>query len=156
MLRISKLTDYATGVMTRLAREPERCMSAQQLATGLGLPLPTVAQLLKRLTRAGMVVSVRGVAGGYRLARAPEQISVADVLTAIEGPVAMTECALGEGNCALETNCATRANWQVISQAVRVALEAVRLSDMVVPPTRQVQVQWPASRSDGHKSLRRM
>ncbi len=134
MLRISKLTDYATGVMTRLAREPERSMSAQQLAQDLGLPLPTVAQLLKRLTRAELVHSVRGAGGGYGLARLPQAISVAEVIVAIEGPVALTECALGEGNCTLETSCATRANWQVISQAVRVALESVRLSDMVAPP----------------------
>lgn len=146
MLRISKLTDYATGVMTRLAREPGRSMSAQQLAQDLGLPLPTVAQLLKHLTRAELVRSTRGAGGGYGLARAPEAISIAQVIAAIEGPVALTECALGMGNCTLETSCATRANWQVISQAVRVALEAVRLSDMAAPPPRRLQVPMPLAR----------
>lgn len=146
MLRISKLTDYATGVMTRLAREPGRSMSAQQLAQDLGLPLPTVAQLLKTLSRAELVRSTRGAGGGYGLARAPEAISIAQVIAAIEGPVALTECALGVGNCTLETSCATRANWQVISQAVRVALESVHLSDMAAPPPRRLQVPMPITR----------
>ena len=81
----------------------------------------------------GLVRSVRGVAGGYALARAPEAISVADIIVAIEGPVALTECALGEGNCKLESGCATRAHWRRISQAVRVALEAVSLADLAAP-----------------------
>ena len=129
MLRIAKLTDYATGLMARLARAPTH-LSAQQLAGELSLPAPTVAKLLKRLTRAGLVVSTRGGGGGYRLARPPESISVAAVIAAIEGPVALTQCALGAGNCDLEATCATRANWRLISQAVRVALEAVSLADL--------------------------
>ena len=86
MLRIGKLTDYATGLMAQLAHAPERNVSAQQLAFELGLPGPTVGALLKRLGRAGLVRSVRGAAGGYGLARAPEAISVADIISAIEGP----------------------------------------------------------------------
>lgn len=133
MLRIGKLTDYATGLMAQLAHSPERNVSAQQLALELGLPGPTVGVLLKRLGRAGLVRSVRGAAGGYGLALAPQAISVADVIVAIEGPVALTECALGEGNCSLEAGCATRANWRRISQAVQVALEAVSLADLAAP-----------------------
>ena len=133
MLRIGKLTDYATGLMAQLAHSPERNVSAQQLALELGLPGPSVGALLKRLGRAGLVRGVRGVAGGYALARAPEAISVADIIVAIEGPVALTECALGEGNCKLESGCATRSHWRHISQAVRVALEAVSLADLAAP-----------------------
>lgn len=133
MLRIGKLTDYATGLMAQLAHAPERNVSAQQLAFELGLPGPTVGALLKRLGRAGLVRSVRGAAGGYGLARAPAAISVADIIVAIEGPVALTECALGEGNCKLESGCATRANWRRISHAVQVALEAVSLADLAAP-----------------------
>lgn len=133
MLRISKLTDYATGLMTHLARPPRRRVSAQQLARELGLPPPTVAALLKRLTRAGLVASVRGAGGGYSLARAPKAISVAEVIAAIEGPVALTDCALGDGRCALEAACATRGNWRLISRAVRAALEAVSLAEMAKP-----------------------
>jgi FeS assembly SUF system regulator len=141
MLRIAKLTDYATGLMSQMARSPQRQVSAQQLALELGLPTPTVAALLKKLGRAGLVVSARGVGGGYSLARDPKAISVAQVITAIEGPVALTTCALGDGICALEADCATRGNWRLISQAVEVALEAVSLADMAMPVTRTLRFQ---------------
>lgn len=141
MLRIAKLTDYATVLMVRLAREPARCFSAAQLADELRLPQPTVAKLLKRLLQAQLLASVRGVAGGYSLTHAPRAISVADVVSAIEGPVALTECARGAGNCSLERICATRANWQLISRAVRVALEAVSLADMAMPQLKSIHVQ---------------
>jgi FeS assembly SUF system regulator len=130
MLRIAKLTDYAVGLTTRMAAMPETRISAQQLAGELGLPAPTVAALLKKLSRAGLVVSLRGVDGGYLLARPARSISVADIIAAIEGPVALTECALRAGVCGLEAACATRDNWRLISRAVRVALEAVSLADM--------------------------
>jgi FeS assembly SUF system regulator len=148
MLRIAKLTDYSAGLMTQLARSPERQVSAQQLAGELGLPAPTVATLLKKLTRAGLVSSVRGVGGGYRLARAAKAISVAEIIAAIEGPVALTECALGAGVCSLEADCATRDNWRLISRAVQVALDAVSLADMAINMAKTahagVQIQaWP-------------
>lgn len=140
MLRIAKLTDYATGLMTQMAHQPERWVSAQQLAVELSLPAPTVARLLKQLGRVGLVVSQRGKGGGYGLARPPSEISVAEVIAAIEGPVALTECALGDGRCSLERDCATRANWRVISQAVQVALEAVSLADMAAPRLHPIRV----------------
>ncbi len=150
MLRIAKLSDYATGLMTQLARAPDRQVSAQQLALELGLPPPTVATLLKRLGRAGLVCSRRGAGGGYGLARLADEISVAEVIAAIEGPVALTDCALGDGHCGLEAECATRANWRLISQAVRVALESVSLADMAVPVSRtrgvQVNIGLPTTR----------
>jgi FeS assembly SUF system regulator len=141
MLRIAKLTDYATVLMVRLAREPARCFSAAQLSDELGLPLPTVSKLLKRLLQAGLLTSMRGTGGGYSLAHAPHAVSVADVVSAIEGPVALTECSLGKGSCSLENNCATRANWQLISRAVRVALEAVSLADMALPRMQAIRMQ---------------
>lgn len=154
MLRISKLTDYATGLMTHLAHAPRRLVSAQQLSRELGLPPPTVAALLKQLTRAGLVASTRGVGGGYSLARPPGEISVAQVISAIEGPVALTECALGEGMCALEAGCATRANWRLISRAVEVALEAVSLADMTatvaVPVAKTMRFQAPRKPPSGN------
>lgn len=140
MLRIAKLTDYATILMVRLAREPERCLSAIQLANEMGVPRPTVAKLLKRLLQAQLLTSVRGAVGGYALAHSPDAISVADVVKAIEGPVALTECSLGEGNCALEKYCATRVNWQLISGAVQVALEAVSIADMALPRKQAIRM----------------
>ncbi len=146
MLRISKLTDYATGLMTQLALAPGRLVSAQRLAAEMTLPLPTVASLLKRLTRAELVRSVRGAGGGYTLMRGSQDISMAEVIAAIEGPVALTECALGEGRCSLELGCPTRSNWRLISYAVRVALESVSLADMAKPNAQAMRVEtlrWP-------------
>jgi FeS assembly SUF system regulator len=140
MLRIAKLTDYATVLMVRLAHDPSRCFSATQLSDELGLPLPTVSKLLKRLLQAELLTSLRGAGGGYSLAHAPRAVSVADVVSAIEGPVALTECSLGKGSCSLEKSCATRANWQLISRAVRVALEAVSLADMAMPQIQAIRM----------------
>lgn len=140
MLRIAKLTDYATLLMVRLAGEPARYFSAAQLADELVLPLPTVSKLLKRLLRAELLTSIRGAGGGYSLAHAPHAVSVADVVSAIEGPVALTECTLGKGGCSLEKNCATRTNWQLINRAVRMALEAVSLADMALPRMQAVRM----------------
>ncbi len=133
MLRIAKLTDYAVALMAHMANLPERRASAQQLGLELGLPVPTVAALLKRLTRAGMVASTRGAVGGYRLARSAAGISMAEIIAVLEGPLALTECALRDGACGLEARCATRGNWRLISRAVQVALESVSLADMANP-----------------------
>ena len=133
MFRLSKLTDYATVVMTHLARSPEGVFSAQELARGTGLGLPTTAKLLKKMASAGLVDSYRGTQGGYRLARGPAQISVFDVIAAMEGPVAMTECSLHKGLCAQEPVCSVRGNWRRINQAVVAALKEVNLLDMTQP-----------------------
>ncbi len=101
MLRVSKLTDYATVLMAALADDPDTVASASELAERAGIELPTVSKLLKQLATAGLVESRRGVNGGYRLAHAAGAISVLDIGTAIEGPIGMTECSLHEGSCAL-------------------------------------------------------
>ena len=141
MLRVTRLTDYATVLMTRMARDPERNASAVHLAAESDIPVATVTKLLKLLNRAGLVQSLRGVNGGYGLARAPAAISVADVVAAIEGPVALTACAVGKGNCEFEKYCITRGNWQLISRAVQTALEAVSIKDMAAPVARPIQVR---------------
>ncbi|MGB0134139.1 SUF system Fe-S cluster assembly regulator [Dokdonella sp.] len=138
MLRVSKLTDYATVVMTCLAlSESDEILSAQQLAERAHLEVPTVSKLLKQLAHAGLVESKRGVNGGYRLARVPRSISVADIVTAMEGPIGMTECCAHSGSCHHEPHCGVRVNWQRISQAIRVALEGVTLADMISVPSRR-------------------
>ncbi len=137
MLRVSKLTDYATVVMTCLAAAGDGVLSAQQLAERARLEAPTVSKLLKRLAHAGLVTSLRGVNGGYRLARAPRAITIADIVTAMEGPIGMTECSAHEGQCGHESHCGVRVNWQRISQAISAALESVTLADMLKPPVRQ-------------------
>jgi len=133
MLRVSKLTDYATVVMTCLAAG-DGVMSAQALAERARLELPTVSKLLKQLAQAGLVASTRGINGGYRLARAPERITIADVVTAMEGPIGMTECSAHAGACGHEPHCGVRVNWQRINHAIAGALASVTLADMLHPP----------------------
>ena len=133
MLRISKLTDYATVVMTCLAQAPGTVHSAQELAERAHLELPTASKLLKTLAHAGLVESFRGVRGGYRLARAPREISVADVVAAMEGPFGMTECSAHAGACGHEPHCSVRGNWRRISDAIESALRGVTLADMLEP-----------------------
>jgi FeS assembly SUF system regulator len=137
MLRVSKLTDYATVVMTCLAESGDEVLSAQLLAERARLETPTVSKVLKQLASAGLVDSWRGVNGGYRLAREPGEISVADIVTAMEGPIGMTECCAHSGSCNHESHCGVRVNWQRISDAIRSALEGVTLADMLTPPPRR-------------------
>ncbi len=136
MLRVSKLTDYATVVMTCLAGAGNEVMSAQLLVERARLELPTVSKLLKQLAQAGLVTSFRGVNGGYRLARAPQSITVAEIVTTMEGPIGMTECSAHRGQCGHEAHCGVRVNWQRISHAITAALDSVTLADMVKPPPR--------------------
>jgi len=137
MLRVSKLTDYATVVMTCLAIAGDGVLSAQALSERAHLEVPTVSKLLKQLAQAELVVSTRGNLGGYRLARAPAQITIAEIVTAMEGPIGMTECSAQAGLCGHEPHCGVRVNWQRISQAIATALESVTLADMLKPPPRR-------------------
>jgi len=137
MLRVSKLTDYATVVMTCLAGDGDGVVSAQALAERARLEVPTVSKLLKQLAQAGLVASTRGINGGYRLARAAERITIADIVTAMEGPIGMTECSAHSGLCDLESHCGVRVNWQRINQAIAGALSNVTLADMLHPPPKQ-------------------
>ena len=123
MLRISKLTDYAIMVMVELSEAGGRVLSAQTLAERSKLEPPTVSKLLKLLTKSGLVRSFRGPSGGYRVERPAEEISVAEVIAAIEGPIAMTECSIDTGLCQQEDSCSLRSNWQRISMAVATAME---------------------------------
>ncbi|SEQ07703.1 transcriptional regulator, BadM/Rrf2 family [Solimonas aquatica] len=130
MLKLSKLADYATLLMTAVAREPTQTLTGQQLSERTRIPVPTVAKLLKLLARGGLLESVRGAHGGYRLAREAARISVADIIGALEGPIAVTACSSHGGECSIETDCATRSNWRLINSAIRGALEAVSLAQM--------------------------
>ncbi|RMF83426.1 MAG: SUF system Fe-S cluster assembly regulator [Nitrospirae bacterium] len=131
MLRISKLADYGTVVMVQIASAPYRLHTAAEVAEEVGVPLPTVSKLLKGLARQGLVVSKRGALGGYRLARPPEEITIGHVITALEGPVAVTACSDGDGLCDHEESCATRIPWIRVNQIVQEALDGVTLADMV-------------------------
>lgn len=131
MLRMSKLTDYGIVLLTHMAQggsPPVR--TAQELAQASRVPVPTVAKILKELCRAGIVASHRGRRGGYRLARAADQISVAAIVEALEGPVSVTECSDAGGACALEPTCVAKSHWGPISRAIQGTLEQLPLSSL--------------------------
>ncbi|MBN8260831.1 MAG: SUF system Fe-S cluster assembly regulator [Xanthomonadales bacterium] len=136
MLRVTKLTDYATVVLTVLAARPGEVLSAPELAEQAGLEAPTVAKVLKPLAAAGLVAGFRGANGGYRLARAAADINLVEIVEAMEGPLAMTECSVHDGQCGIEASCGVRANWRRINDVVADALRGVTLAQMLAPAPR--------------------
>ena len=134
MLRVTKLTDYATVVLTALAARPDAVLSSAELAERAGLEMLTVAKLLKPLAQAGLVEGFRGTNGGYRLARAASQISLVEIVEAMEGPLGMTECSVHAGTCGIEQSCGVRANWRRINDVVADALRRVTLAQMLDTP----------------------
>jgi FeS assembly SUF system regulator len=155
MIRLSKLTDYAIVLMTLVARGQgggsqqaglgenrgsqqargawAELHTARDLARESGVPLPTVSKILKALSQAGLLISTRGVKGGYSLSRVPQEISVAEIILALEGPIAVTECGAAPKMCELEHSCPCSNNWRIISRALRDALENLPLSDLLAP-----------------------
>ncbi len=134
MVRLSKLTDYGMVLMTCFARTQGGALrTARDLAAESRLPLPTVSKVLKALLQSGLLLSHRGIKGGYSLSRPATEISVAEIITALEGPVALTECSDLPGLCDFEPCCAIKQNQQVINQAVRGVLEKLTLSDLIEP-----------------------
>ncbi len=130
MLRMGKLTDYATVVLASLAHEPTRHRAAAELAERTRLARPTVSKVLKGLQRAGLVISSRGAQGGYRLARRPEEINAAQILAVFEGPLAITECSGAASQCGLERQCGVSGAWRRVNAAIRRALEDVTLQQL--------------------------
>jgi FeS assembly SUF system regulator len=142
MIRISKLTDYGIVLLTHLAKDVERdVFSTRELAEESRLPLPTVEKLLKKLSRSELLVSERGVNGGYRLAREPGRITIADVITSLEGPIGLTECVAHADACGLEGFCPTKTHWKKINDAILGALSGLTLAELAQAPRR---VQMPA------------
>ncbi|WP_156255420.1 SUF system Fe-S cluster assembly regulator [Sandarakinorhabdus oryzae] len=144
-MRLTNLADYAVVVMAAAAREPGAKLSAARVAELTAIPSPTVAKLMGTLARGGLLTASRGVSGGFTLARDPTAISVAQVVEAVDGPIALTSCAGGDvHDCAMEGHCAIRGHWGPINQAVRGALAAVTLADLV-QPVAAAAPQHPAS-----------
>ena len=134
MLRISKLTDYGIMLLARFAAEPRDVqLSARGMAECTALPLPAVSKMLKQLAGAGLLESLRGAKGGYRLARTPEAITVAEIVHALEGPIALMECTAGPGHCEVEARCTVSEPWHRINRAVHDALSRVTLADLARP-----------------------
>ncbi len=135
MIRIGKMTDYGTLIMTYLARDPAMLHAAHEIAQAVGVSLPTANKVLKTLARAGLLESHRGTKGGYVLSRLPEEITMADIIGALEGPVGLTDCGTVQrpGNCQRQPSCSVKTNWQRISKAVNDALSSVTLAELTVP-----------------------
>ncbi len=140
MLRISRLTDYATVILASLAERPERVQTAAALAEQTRIAAPTVSKLLKQLQRAGLVVSTRGLHGGYQLSRPATQISAAAILDALEGPVALTDCAVGHGHCDIEESCRVSRVWQRLNLAIRRSLYEISLAQLAGIDTTQARL----------------
>ena len=130
MLRISRLTDYGTLVLAHLPSDEAKLLSAADVALATGINLPTVSKLLKSLAKADLVTSTRGSQGGYRLSRSADEISAADIIDALEGPVSITECSASDSNCDYESVCNVGGAWQRINVAIRRALDDINLTDL--------------------------
>jgi FeS assembly SUF system regulator len=133
MLRISKLADYGTLVMVYLTRHAQKLCNARDIAQHTHLAVPTVSKILKRLANAGMLTSVRGVAGGYRLQRPAAEISVGQIIYALEEYKGFTECSGQPSDCSLQSVCAVQGNWRLISHAIETALNSVSLEALAKP-----------------------
>lgn len=135
MIRLSRLSDYGIVLMAHLAGlDRNQPHAAREVASAAGLPLPVASKLLKSLAREGLLVSHRGAKGGYTLAHRPEEISAAQMITALEGPIGLTECTVHPGECAQEASCHVREPWQRINEVVRNALSDVSLAHLAQPP----------------------
>ncbi len=135
MIRITRLTDYAIMLLTFFARDDRPLQrNARELSEQAHLPLPTVSKILKVLAKKGLLHAHRGAKGGFALARKPEEITVAEIVNAVEGSMAMTQCSHDlPGLCELESLCPVQSNWQKITRAVHAALGAITLADMSRP-----------------------
>lgn len=131
MLRISKLADYACIMMTCLARHAERSLNASELAHETHVNLPTVRKVLKLLLQHDFLTAVRGVQGGYQLKKSAREISVLEIVEAIDGPLAVTDCSHPLKNCDMKNQCMSQGGWQLINQTVRQALQSKFLQEWV-------------------------
>jgi FeS assembly SUF system regulator len=148
MIRMSRLADYGVVLMSQLAARPQVLTTAPELSLSSGLPVPTVSKILKALVQEGLLESHRGNKGGYALVRRAEEVSVAEIIRALEGPIALTECVgAEEGACDFEALCPTRTNWQKINDVVIGALESISLAEMRAP--NMAFVAAPAGREEG-------
>ena len=129
MLRLSRLTDYAVVALVRLGRA-EGVETSPGIAAAIGIPEPTVAKVLKALTNSGLVVSTRGAHGGYRLGRPLAAIAIAEVIVAIDGPIALTSCVDGAVGCESQSLCPVAGRWDPVNDAIRDALTGITLADM--------------------------
>lgn len=142
-MRLTHLADYAVVLMTAAARRPNGArLSATELSAETGVPLPTAQKLMGQLAGSGLLSSARGVSGGFALSRPAGEISLADIVEAVEGPIAMTVCSEGRSDCALDAHCLVKPHMSIVGNAVRGALSAVSLEHLSHSPP-QIAPQIP-------------
>ncbi len=140
MVRLTNLADYAVVVLAYTAGESASArLSAGGVAEATGIPLPTVAKVSGLLSKAGLLVSQRGAGGGFQLARTPQAITIAEIIEAVDGPIALTQCVEHDsghmnGDCAHSNLCSMRPHWQIINMRVRDALAGLSLADVARKP----------------------
>lgn len=132
MFRLSRLTDYAIALLTHMVCDDKRVWAASDLASRSRLPQPTVSKILKHLAKSGLIKALRGAAGGYQLSQSPFEISIIQIVEAMDGPISVTDCTgVGrEAECLIRDFCVLGGNWSKINHAVRNALASVSLADM--------------------------
>jgi len=135
MIRLTNLADYGVVLMCRMAHGPKSLHSAFQLAQETGIPVPTVSKILGALSKGGLLTSQRGLKGGFMLSKTAHEISIADIIEAIDGPIALTNCIeKAPGDCCYETGCSMRPHWQAINGAVKGALAGISLNEVATAP----------------------
>jgi len=145
MLRISKLTDYGTLILSTMASSSEQLFSASELAERLQLSGSAVCKVLKQLARANILISQRGAQGGYQLARDIKNISALEIIRALEGPVALTECSTEHNECEIKSCCEMQSKWQIINMAIKTALDGVSLADLSKPIQKRINIDLNAA-----------
>ena len=132
MIKVSRLADYAVVILATLARSDERLVTASGVSEKTGLPEPTVAKVMKLLARDNVILSIRGATGGYKLTETPQNITVARIVRAVDGPISLTTCVEGSVNtCDYACSCPVKGRWDGVNMAIRDALEGVSLADMI-------------------------
>ena len=154
MLQLSRMIDYGVVVLSQMANRRDSLTTAPELAEATGLPAPMVSKVLKSLALSDLVVSHRGVHGGYSLSRGPDEISVAEIVEALEGPVALTACVeASDAHCQVESLCPIRGRWEKVNDAIREALEAVSLAELVFSGFEDVPALKAASSADARGQI---
>ena len=138
MLRVTKMTDYASILLACLAQQPDKVYSASELAERAKLELPTVSKVLKPLAQAGLVDGFRGSQGGYRLAKAATKINLFEVVEAMEGRLGMTECSGQHSQCEHEPHCGIQNHWQQINDVIASALKSVSIAELSRPASKRI------------------
>jgi FeS assembly SUF system regulator len=133
MIKLSRLTDYAVVIMAELTKcKKNQLLSASALSDRTGIPEPTVSKILKILVKNGLIISTRGINGGYQLKGTAKDLQITSVIEAIEGPILLTSCVSGsESDCALESQCSLKGRWTPVNVAIKSALSSLTLADLV-------------------------